>query len=226
VDKLKNMVNYTGLEIAVIGLSGRFPQADNVQEFWSNLKSEKNCITGFSEEELLSTGEAESILKDVNYVKFGSYLENKTHFDSAFFNYRPDEAKLMDPQIRLFHECCWLALEDSGFVQNNAPNVKIGLFASASSGLNWGVYASLMNAKAQFVDNYSVRQLSDVNYLCSMISYKLNLRGPVMFLQTACSSSLAAIHQACNSLLLGECSIALAGGITLNIFQKGVIFFR
>jgi iturin family lipopeptide synthetase A len=220
------MVNYTGLEIAVTGLSGRFPQGDNVPEYWNNLRNGKNCISEFSEEELLSAGESEHILKDVNYVRFGSVLKNKDYFDAGFFHYRPDEARTMDPQIRLFHECCWEALEDSGLLKNHAAKEKIGLFASASSSLNWGLYASLKNAEEQFVDNYSVMQLSDVNYLCSLISYKLDLRGPVLFLHTACSSSLAAIHQACNSLLLGECKSALAGGVAIITSPPRGYLFR
>ncbi|WP_040496073.1 hybrid non-ribosomal peptide synthetase/type I polyketide synthase, partial [Fulvivirga imtechensis] len=213
------MDNYTGLEIAVIGLSGRFPEADNVQQFWNNLIDGKNSIAEFSDAELLEAGESERMIKNPHYVKFGSYLKNKKYFDSSFFDYRPAEAEVMDPQIRLFHECCWEALEDSGY-SNNSKNEKIGLFASGSPRLPWKLYALLKGAEDQAIDDLSAQQLSGITFLSSLISYKLNLGGPVMFLQTACSSSLAAIHQACNSILLGECKIALAGGVTVNNFSK------
>jgi iturin family lipopeptide synthetase A len=219
------MDTYTGLEIAVVGLAVRFPEADNVQQFWNNLVNGKNSIGEFNQEELLKAGEDASIIRNPHYVKFGSYLKNKAYFDSGFFNYRPDEAELMDPQIRIFHECCWEALEDSGFTNTTSANQKVGLFATGSPSLNWSVYASLRNAQEQLVDSFSLQQLSDVTFLSSMVSYRLNLRGPVIFLQTACSSSLAAIHQGCNSLLLGECNIALAGGVTINNFSnKGYLY--
>ncbi|MCA4899733.1 MAG: SDR family NAD(P)-dependent oxidoreductase, partial [Cytophagales bacterium] len=226
---MKRLVHYTGLEIAVIGLSGRFPKANNVQAFWSNLAEGRNCISQFSEEELLSAGESESTIKNPDYIRAGSCLQDKDCFDAAFFGYRPDEAELMDPQIRIFHEVCWEALEDSGYASATA-NHKIGLFASGSTRLNWSIYAAIKNSQEQLVDHLTMQQLSDVASLSSMISYRLNLVGPVVFLQTACSSSLAAIHQACNSLLLGECKLALAGGVTINnfsdqgyVFQKGQI---
>ena len=213
------MNTYTGLEVAVIGVSGRFPEADNVQQFWNNLVDGRNSIVAFSDEELREAGESETAIRDPRYVKFGSYLRNKKRFDSSFFDYRPAEAALMDPQIRMFHECCWEALEDSGYSASVADQ-KIGLFASGSPRLPWKLYALLKRAQDEAVDDLSTQQLSGVTFLSSLISYKLNLGGPVMFLQSACSSSLAAIHQACNSILLGECKVALAGGVTVNNFSK------
>ncbi|MFS4449719.1 beta-ketoacyl synthase N-terminal-like domain-containing protein, partial [Maribacter sp. 2307UL18-2] len=217
--KINNAESFTGFEIAIVGLSGRFPEADNVQQFWNNMVCGKNSIGEFSEEELINAGEDRKSIEHPKYIRFGSYLRSKEYFDSGFFNYIPNEAELMDPQMRLFHQVCWHALEDSGYGRRKADD-KIGLFAGSSSGLSWTVHALLKNGEKSLVDDITTQLLSSVTHLSSMIAYKLNLNGPVMFLQTACSSSLSAIHEACNSLLLGECKMALAGGVTLNNFSK------
>jgi len=217
--------NYSGLEIAVVGMAVRFPEADDIRQFWDNLKEGRNCIREFSDEELLKAGEGEAAIKDPRYVKSGAYLKRRGDFDSAFFEYRPEEAELMDPQMRIFHECCWEALEDSGYADTRLLKYKTGLFAGASSRMLWPVHAALKNMRENLADNISTQYLSDISFLSSLIAYRLHLAGPVMFLQTACSSSLAAIHQACNSLLMGECTLALAGGVTLNNFSgRGYIY--
>ncbi len=217
------MPKYTGLEIAVIGLSGRFPNAQNISEFWNNLKEGKDCISTFSYEEVLADGEDKELLNDPAYVRANAYLEHKAYFDAAFFNYRPDEAELMDPQIRIFHECCWEALEDSGYSQVK-PNNKIGLFSTGTPNINWNLYAFYKN-REELMDDFSASNLREVTYQSSRISYLLNFKGPSVFLNTACSSSLVAIHQACNSLLLGECNTALAGGSTIhNYSKKGYLY--
>src|SRR5579871_3969997 len=128
---------YSGLEIAVVGMAVRLPEADNIRQFWDNLKAGKNCIRAFSDEELLKAGEDAAAIKDPRYVKFGAALKHKDAFDSAFFDYRPGEAELMDPQIRIFHECCWEALEDSGYAEARLLKYKAGLFAGASPRMLW-----------------------------------------------------------------------------------------
>ncbi|MBL7701391.1 MAG: amino acid adenylation domain-containing protein [Ferruginibacter sp.] len=225
------MDKYTGLEIAVIGMAGRFPKADNIEEYWDNIINGKDCVSDFTEEELVKEGEDENIVKDPLYVKSNAYLEKKQFFDADFFGYRHEEAALMDPQIRVFHECCWEALEDSGYGKKDIKE-KIGIFASGSSNPDWEVYAMLQN-REQLVDDFSASHLRDIGYLASKVSYKLNLKGPVVFLQTACSSSLVAIHEACNSLLLGECYMSVAGGVSINnysrkgyLYQPGMIFSK
>ncbi|MGO4879183.1 beta-ketoacyl synthase N-terminal-like domain-containing protein, partial [Pedobacter psychrotolerans] len=225
------MDKYTGFEIAVIGMSGKFPKADNISEFWAHLKEGKDCISTFDLSEALKEGESEALLKNPSYVPARAYLENKEHFDNDFFGYRPDEAELMDPQIRLYHECCWQALEDSGYNPADYKN-KIGLFSSGTSNVNWELYSLLKN-QDKLVDDFTASHLREIGYLSSMVSYKLDLKGPSIFLQTACSSSLVAIHQACNSLLWGECSMALAGGVSISnysrrgyVYQTGMILSR
>jgi iturin family lipopeptide synthetase A len=218
----KKMEKYTGLEIAVIGLAGKFPGADNIEQYWQNLKDGKDCISTFSAEDAIQEGELNSIVKDPGYVKANAYLKNKHHFDAAFFNYRPDEAELMDPQARIFHECCWEALEDSGYT-TQVEN-RIGVFAAGTPNVAWVLHAEIKNRQA-LVDPFTASQLRDVSFLCSRVSYKFNFKGPAIYIQTACSSSLVAIHQACNSLLLGECVMALAGGVNIqNYSKKGYIY--
>ncbi len=217
------MEKYTGLEIAVIGLAGKFPEAENIDQYWANLTGGKDCISEFSIDDVLAEGESESIAHDLLYVRSHAYVKSKEYFDAAFFGYRPDEAQLMDPQIRMFHECCWEALEDSGYSSTDNQN-KIGLFAAGSSNLNWALHSYCENRKG-LMDDFAAHHLREVSFLSSSISYKLNLKGPSIFLQTACSSSLVAIHEACNSILLGECNMALAGGVALkNYSKRGYIY--
>ena len=157
-------------------------------------------------------------------MKAGSILEGKEYFDSAFFRYRPDEAKVMDPQMRIFHECVWEAIEDAGCDPGDKKN-KIGLFAGGSDNFTWQAYWALMN-QDELVDSFSAAQLSDIRYLTTRISYALGLEGPSLFLDTACSTSLVAIHMACRSLLLAECHIGIAGGVTLSNQSKRGYLYR
>ena len=211
------MNQYTGLEIAVIGLSGRFPGADTIHKFWEMVQDGRDCISTFSNEEAMNEGETELVCNDPAYVRSNAHLSNKHYFDYTFFNYRPDEAALMDPQIRIFHECCWLALEDAGYASNRQVN--IGLYAAGTLNVPWVLHAEVANRQG-LVDDFTAAQLRDVSFLSSLIAYRLNLKGPAIYLQTACSSSLVAIHEACNSVLLGECSIALAGGVNIKHYSK------
>ncbi|MEM9921074.1 MAG: polyketide synthase, partial [Bacteroidota bacterium] len=217
------MEEYTGLEIAVIGMAGRFPKAKSIKQFWENLRNGEDCISEFSYEEALEEGESEESLNDPAYVKSNAFLEDKEFFDSNFFNYRPDEAELMDPQVRIFHECCWKALEDSGYSSEN-PRQNISLFAAGAPNINWGMYSLFKNQEG-LVDEYSASNLREITFMSTRVSYKLNLRGPAVFINSACSSSLIAIHQACASLLMGECEMALAGGVRVNNYsRKGYVY--
>src|SRR5882757_3979105 len=156
---------YTGLEIAIIGMAGRFPGAEDIDAFWSNLKNGVESIREYTDEELLAEGENPARLKDPLYVKAYSPITGKGYFDSAFFNYTPDEAKLMDPQTRLFHECVWAALEDAGCnIQD--PKNKIGLFAGAGGHINWEVYAQILNREG-LLNPLSAFQLSNARFMVS-----------------------------------------------------------
>ncbi|UII31961.1 amino acid adenylation domain-containing protein [Fulvivirga ulvae] len=214
------MGKYTGLEIAIIGMSGRFPGANNIDDFWANLRDGVESVTFFTDDELREAGEDIDNINDPAYVKASAYLKDKEYFDAQFFNYRPDEARIMDPQTRLFHECVWEALEDAACNPEDTKN-KIGLFAGSSANINWQVYSQLINQKG-LVDPFTATQLSSPRFMSSRVSYCLNLRGPAIYMDTACSTSLVAIHEACKSLLTMDCNVAVAGGITItNKFKKG-----
>lgn len=220
-----NLVNnYTGLEIAVIGMSGRFPKAGNVNEFWEKLIQGEELITFFSKEELLDKGLDLNQIDKKNFVGAQGIMEGVDNFDAAFFNYLPDEAMFMDPQIRIYHECVWQALEDAGY---NVETYKgrIGLFSGASENLTWKAY-SMLKALESTLSNFSIDQLSNKDFLSTLISYKLNLKGPSLNISTACSTSLVAVHTAVRSLLTGECEMALAGGISFSSNIKSGYFYE
>lgn len=217
------MQQYSGLEIAVIGMSGRFPGAKDIAGFWDNLKNGVESIRFFTDEELLEEGEDKDTIHNPLYVRARGIIDDKEYFDPAFFNYTPDEARLMDPQMRLFHECVWEALENAGINPQN-DKAKIGLFAGASTNINWVVYSELMNRHG-LVDSFSAPQLSNAKFMSTRISYSLDLRGPSVMVDTGCSTSLVAIAQACKSLLMAECGIAIAGGVNIrNDSKKGYLY--
>lgn len=220
--------NYNGLEIAVIGMSGQFPQSPDYRGYWKNLCEGKELITTYSDVELRARGLSEDELNDAAYVKAGAYVENKDLFDHVFFGYTPDEASFMDPQIRLFHQHCWKALEDAGYA-SLVEKKKIGLYAGASENNDWRLYVHGRSNEAS-VDAFYLNNISNPNFLCSLISYKLNLRGPSVYINTACSTSLVAINLACRGLLTKECELALAGGVSVGSsgrkgyrYQEGMI---
>ncbi|NIM15446.1 MAG: SDR family NAD(P)-dependent oxidoreductase [Candidatus Aminicenantes bacterium] len=214
--------NYTGLEIAVIGMAGRFPGAQNIKEFWENLANGVETVTFFPDEELEEAGVDKSLLENPNYVKAMGYLKGIEDFDADFFDYTPGEAEVMDPQIRLFHECAWEALEDAGYVPDTYDGL-IGLWAGASDSFHWKGLAVLSGQMEKF-GQFGLDHFANKDYLCSRIAYKLNLRGPVVSVHTACSTSLVAIHMACQGLLSGETDVALAGGVSIIPFKGGYLY--
>jgi acyl transferase domain-containing protein/acyl carrier protein len=218
----------TGLEIAVIGMSGRFPAAKDIEQFWWNLKNGVESIVFFSEEELIEAGMDSKPITDPNYVKAFGILEDSEYFDSAFFEYTPSEAEIMDPQIRIFHECAWQALEDAGYCPGSYEGL-IGLYAGASPNFLWEA-GSLLSEKNGNIGQYAAAHLIDKDMLSLRVSYKLDLTGPAIALNTTCSTSLVALHLACQGLLNGECDMALAGGISVTkprkegyMYQEGMI---
>jgi acyl transferase domain-containing protein len=220
----------TGLEIAVIGMNGRFPGAPDIQRFWENLKNGEESIIFFSDEELKQSGIAEEFLKAPNYVKAKGYLEGIEYFDAPFFGIKPFEAEKTGPQMRVFYQCVWQALEDAGYVPGSYKG-SIGLYAGASSDFSWQTLVSLSGETGGVTDTFASIQLIDKNYLATGLSYKLNLKGPSITLSTACSTSLVAIHLACQALISGECDIALAGGVSVSLpakngylYQEGLIY--
>ena len=210
--------------VAVIGLAGRFPGADDIAQFWRNIRAGVTSISRFSEAELEDSFSAE-VRHSPNFVRARSILKDVDRFDAGFFGMLPREAALTDPQHRLMLECAWVALEDAGYDPATYPG-SIGMFAGSSMNtyLLTHVLAERLNADA-FASDYQVGSydtllgaLSDT--LATRIAYKLNLRGPAMTVQSACSTSLLAVAQACQSLLLYQSDMALAGGVSVTFPQK------
>ncbi|HEC83828.1 MAG TPA: acyltransferase domain-containing protein, partial [Thioploca sp.] len=213
----------TSNDIAIIGLSCRFPGATDVEAFWQNLRDGVESISFFSDEEMEVPDR--TVLTYPNYVKAGAVLSDIDLFDASFFNYTPREAELMDPQHRLFFECAWEALENAGYNTDIYQGL-IGVYAGAgmSTYLINNVHShSKFSSARTFLESSNVLQVRFANgsdFLPTRVSYKLNLTGPSINIQTACSTSLVAVHLACQSLLTGECDMALAGGISITVPQK------
>ena len=204
--------------IAIIGMAGRFPGARNVDELWQNLRAGMESIRPFGDEELRAAGVSEEELANPAYIKAGSVLEEADLFDAQFFGFNPREAEVTDPQHRLFLECAHQALEASGYYPQNFAGL-IGVFAGAtpSTYLYNNIYSNQQLISS--VGAYQIGMSNDKDFVPTRVSYKLNLRGPSVNVQSACSTSLVAVHLACQSLLSGECQIALAGGVTVNFPQ-------
>jgi len=212
--------------IAIIGMAGRFPGANNIEEFWDNLKNGVESITHFSEEELIEAGIEPEIVKQPNYVKAKGMLDEVAGFDAAFFGFSPKEAEITDPQQRLFLECAWTALEDAGYDPKTYPG-EIGVYGSMSGSSTYLMKNILMNpAIIETVGDYAITLGNDKDYLCSRVAYKLNLTGPAMTVQTACSSSLVAVAQACQSLLFYQSDMVLAGGVCVSLPNKAGYLYQ
>ncbi|MCU0288204.1 MAG: condensation domain-containing protein, partial [Acidobacteria bacterium] len=217
----------TGLEIAIIGMSGKFPGAGNLARFWENLISGTETITFFSRDELIARGISETLLNNPDYVSASGVLSGKENFDSAFFGFSPKEAESTDPQIRLFLECSWETLEDAGYDSTSYKGA-IGLYAGIADGFSWRAARMLKELRTGAEQTF---HLLDTSLLLSTrVSHKLDLKGPSITLYTACSTSLVAVHQACRALLTGECDMALAGAVSAQpidntgyLYQEGMI---
>jgi len=215
------MVNAThndALEaIAIVGMAGRFPDAKNIEEFWQNLQSGVESISLFTDEEVISDGIDPNILSDRNYVKASAILKDIDLFDAAFFSFNPKEAEITDPQHRIFLECASVALENAGYDSNRCDS-RIGVYAGAS--LNNYYSLDLNRDRLGSVQCYQTVIGNDKDFLTTRVSYKLNLTGPSITVQTACSTSLVATTLACQSLLNYQCDMALAGGVSIHVPQK------
>ncbi len=205
--------------IAIIGMAGRFPKAPDLQRFWENLCQGVESISFYSEHDLEQAGISPELLRHPNYVRAGSALEDADLFDAGFFGYSPREAELTDPQIRLFLECAWEALESAGYDPEKFSGM-IGVYA----GMSFSSYTWQLAGEGTDADSVSAfRTLiggAEKDHLATTISYRLNLRGPSMNIQTACSTSLAAVHAAARAVMTYECDMAIAGGSTVNVPQR------
>jgi acyl transferase domain-containing protein/aryl carrier-like protein len=207
--------------IAIVGMAGRFPGSPDLETFWTHLREGHECRSELSDEELRAAGVDEALLSDPGYVRAGFLLDDIARFDAEFFGISPRQARLTDPQQRLFLECAWEALAQAGAARADRDRERdraVGVFASSTIS-NYLLTTGLAPLIGTIGSPGSLETLlgNDKDYLATLISYKLDLRGPSVSVQTACSSSLVAIHLACQSLLSGECNTALAGGVTVRV---------
>lgn len=201
-------------DIAIIGMSGRFPNAKNLEDYWQNLQNGINSIQKVDEENIAASGIASHILNHKSFVNASSKLEDAKYFDAAFFGISNSEAALMDPQIRLLLQTSWHAIEDAGY-DISRSDLAIGNFCGMSTN-SYLLKLLHTNSYTDFADPLLYRILNEKDFLATWISHKLNLTGPVMTVQTACSTSLLAVHLASQSLLNRECDMALAGGVSFD----------
>jgi acyl transferase domain-containing protein/NADPH:quinone reductase-like Zn-dependent oxidoreductase len=210
-------------KFAVVGMSCRFPDATTLDEYWQNLKQGKESVTFLTDEELLENGIPKDVFSKPNYVKATSVIANIDKFDAEFFDISPNEAELIDPQHRFFLMCCWEAIEHAGYAPKKYPG-SVGVFAGSGRNMYFRNYVCPPANSIESIDG-SVQGLRKEignypDFFTTRVSYKLNLTGPSINIQTACSTSLVAIHLACQSLLTGESDLALAGGVTISLPQK------
>ncbi len=215
----------TGLEVAIIGMAGRFPGAPDLQTFWHNLCNGVESITFYTDEQLRSLNVDPNVIKAPNYVKAASVLNEIDQFDAAFFGYAPREARLLDPQHRLFLECAWEALENAGYTSDGYPGL-IGVYAGTS--LSSYLLFNLLSSPEIHAtdDSFPVMVGNDKDFLSTRVSYNLNLRGPSITVQTGCSTSLVAIHLACENLITLQTDMALAGGISVNPAERFGYYYQ
>ncbi|CAI8732704.1 MULTISPECIES: non-ribosomal peptide synthetase [Bacillus] len=201
--------------IAIIGMSLRFPGANNPYEFWENLRNGKESISQISDEDL----DPASFHKDPklfnSIVRAGGFIDNALSFDPEFFRISEQEAKYMDPQHRIFLECAWEAAENAGYNLDTLDR-PVSLYAGCAT----GTYLSQTSGDVSIADQFQKDLMSRSTFLTTRVSYKLNLTGESMLVDTACSTSLVSVHMACQSLILGQSDYALAGGISIRFPQK------
>ena len=216
--------------VAIIGMAGRFPGARSVAEFWRNQLEGIESISHFRLEDLEVSNEA-GVGNDPRYIRARSVLDDVDLFDADFFGIHPREAELMDPQQRLFLECCWQAIEDAGYVPDTYPG-QIGIYAGSSV---WSYFLTQLCTAPGFIEkftsgyqvsNYFEMMGNSLDFLSTRVSYKLNLRGPSFTMASACSTSLLAVTQACQSLLTYQSDMALAGGVSITFPQKRGYYYQ
>lgn len=217
--------NTSASDIAIVGMACRFPGANSPDEFWTLLKEGRESLAQLDDAALREAGVSESLLADPLYVKAGMYLQGMEQFDPGFFGFSPRDGKILDPQHRHFLECCWEALEDGGYDPARYDGA-IGVFAG--SGHNAYLPYNLLSNPGLVSDVgfFLLRHTgNDKDFMATRVSYCLDLKGPSVNVQTACSTSLVAIHQAAQSLLNGECDMVLAGGVTIELpHRQGYLY--
>ena len=216
---------YPAHAVAIVGFSGRFPGVRSLDDFWRDVRGGKETIETFSDADLKDAGVPDSVRTDSMFVPRGTVLDGAELFDAGFFGLAPREAQILDPQHRVFLECAWEALEHAGQTPDDRLK-SIGVYAGAS--MNTYLIAHILRHPAliEAVGGYQLMLGNDKDFLCTRVSYKLDLRGPSMTIQTACSTSLVAVQVACRALRSGECDVALAGGVSISFPQRGGYLYQ
>jgi amino acid adenylation domain-containing protein len=224
-DSLKTRINSNGhgRDIAVIAMAGRFPGANTIDALWDLLREGREAISFFSSEELDESLSAE-LKNNPDYVKARGIIEGADKFDPTFFGINPVLADLMDPQHRIFMEIAWEALENSGYPPSKFPGT-IGVFAGSG---NNTYYLNNVQSNTELISEvgrFQVMTANEKDYLASRTAYALNLKGPAVSVQSACSTSLLAIAEAVESIRSGQCDMALAGGVSISVpIKSGYIY--
>lgn len=213
------MANQESLDgVAIVGMVGRFPGARTVNEFWENLCAGKESTTFFQADELDPSID-QQLIQDPSYVKArGTILGGET-FDAAFFGINPREAEVMDPQSRVFLELAYEALENAGY-ESESYNGLIGLYAGCGQNT---YFANHICGRREIIDrvgDFQTMLANEKDFLTTRAAYKLNLKGPAVSINTACSTSLVAVIQACQGLINYQCDMALAGGVSMTTPQN------
>ncbi|WP_245949279.1 polyketide synthase [Echinicola strongylocentroti] len=217
--------------IAIIGMTGRFPGAEDTVEFWNNLVSEKETITFFDKEDL-DPSIPPSLSEDANYIKARGVLANADQFDPAFFGINPKHAALMDPQQRLFLELSWELLEKS-YLKQDEKGYKIGVFAGTNTNTYFQKNILPNRDLIEESGEFQVMTLNEKDYISTRTAYHFDLKGPAVSVYSACSTSLLAVAQAVQSIRSGQCEMAIAGGASVtspinsgSLYQEGAIFSK
>jgi phthiocerol/phenolphthiocerol synthesis type-I polyketide synthase E len=203
-------------EVAIVGMAGRFPGANDIDAFWANLRDGVESIRPFTREELAAAGVAEKALADPRFVNAGAVLEDGDRFDAAFFGIGKREAEIMDPQHRICLEVAWEAFEDAGYNPESFPGL-IGVFGGVARNTYFQKNLITRPDLVELMGRYAIMLGNEKEYAITRISYSFDLRGPSLSVNTACSSTGVATHLACQSLLSGECDMALVGGGRIRV---------
>lgn len=221
----QSQIEARDLDIAVIGMAGRFPGAANIEEFWRNLAEGVESISFPSDDELTRMGVPLATMRHPRFVRAAPLLHDVDRFDANLFGYSPREAELIDPQHRLFLECAWESLESAGY-QSDKHDGLIGVYAgtSLSSYLLYNLLPTMTDIHSE--ESLEMMIGNDKDFLSTRVAYKLNLKGPALTVQTGCSTSLVAVHLACQALLNYQCDMALAGGVSVHVPQRTGYYYQ
>ena len=221
---VKKKANTGSRDIAIIGMSGRFPGANTIDEFWDLLSQGREGTSFFSDAELDKSISA-ATKNDPAYVKARGLIEHTEDFDAEFFGFNPRSAELMDPQQRIFLEIAWETLESSGYLPQKYDG-SVGVFAGCGYNTYFTHNVLAHPDLVEKTGHFNIRLLNEKDYIATRTAYQLNLKGPAVAVYAACSTSLLAIAQAVSSIRDGQCDVALAGAVVYYVAIKKRAFLR